>query len=81
MKYTKAINIKEREKAKERTKSRVGRRLFKGNQILALEKAFALNSYLTRTERAALAEKIVSLTYGNTLKRCEDEPSPISNSF
>ena len=39
---------------------RIGRRLFRGSQILELEQVFAKKSYLSRTERTELAKKIVS---------------------
>nr|XP_002121214.1 homeobox protein MSH-B [Ciona intestinalis] len=38
--------------------ARIGRRLFTGFQILELDKAFSIKPYLTRSERALLAQKV-----------------------
>nr|CAB3248512.1 homeobox protein MSH-B [Phallusia mammillata] len=48
----------ESKQTSKRGSSRVGRRLFTGFQILELETAFSMKTYLTRTERAYLAQKV-----------------------
>ncbi|XP_002121214.2 uncharacterized protein LOC778698 [Ciona intestinalis] len=41
-----------------KSSARIGRRLFTGFQILELDKAFSIKPYLTRSERALLAQKV-----------------------